>query len=205
MGNSNKNLNADLPDEIPTRLSKSGLDRSTPTKNARAASGKKAAPISKINPEAKDKIYELERENMNLKGREHALEGQIQMMKTKLRRIEDLFRKVKKNEPDNNVRMSDDLKRLLSDEIEELIRENASIKERNKKLRTIEQGIGKEKAKKPPAKKPLNKYSHVKGKLNEASIAKSDQEHMKLVEAIKIQLVSCEKQIIALTAQRDRS
>jgi len=50
---------------------------------------------SKYNPEQKDKLYNLERENTILKSKGNLLESEILKMNTKLRRIEELMRKRK--------------------------------------------------------------------------------------------------------------
>jgi len=49
----------------------------------------------KYNPEQKDKLYTLERENTILKSKGNLLESEILKMNTKLRRIDELMRKRK--------------------------------------------------------------------------------------------------------------
>ena len=52
----------------------------------------------KYNPEQKDKLYTLERENTILKSKGNLLESEILKMNTKLRRIDELMRKRKQTE-----------------------------------------------------------------------------------------------------------
>ena len=91
--------------------------------------------------------------------------------------------------------MPEEVQRNLQDEIDALLDENSQIKERNNKLRAIErelQGGSSTKnlsssTKKAPA--PPNKFAHVRGKLGNTALKKSDQDFNKLVEELKQQLV----------------
>lgn len=61
------------------------------------SAGKRPPRSANLNADQRDKIYELERENMDLKQKENYLENNIVIMRTKLRRIEELFSKKKKD------------------------------------------------------------------------------------------------------------
>jgi len=166
----------------------------------------KTMPISKFSADDTDKIFDLERDNTNLKSKENLLETEIVKMRTKLRRIEELLRKKGKNSSATQSMMPEEVQRHLQDEIDTLLQENSHIRDRNQKLRAIErelQGGNKPptSAKKAPA--PANKFAHVKGKLGNTNLKKSDQDFNKLVEELKVQLVQGEKQIIQLTTHRD--
>ena len=94
---------------------------------------------SKYNPEQKDRLYNLERENTILKSKGNLLESEILKMKTKLRRIEELMRKRK--QPEGLVGLSnlpEDLQKHFTDEIDEIRTENFAMKDRNQKLKAIE-------------------------------------------------------------------
>ena len=54
-------------------------------------------PLAKYSSDQTDKIYDLERENMQLKCKGNLLETEITKMKTKLKRIEELMRKKNSN------------------------------------------------------------------------------------------------------------
>ena len=60
------------------------------------------------------------------------------------------------------------------------------MKQRNQKLKAIEKELN---IKQVTRKAPMNKYSHVKGKLQSSLMKKSDQEFGKLVEELKLKLV----------------
>ena len=55
-------------------------------------------PLAKYSSDQTDKIFDLERENMQLKCKENLLETEITKMKTKLKRIEELMRKKNSNQ-----------------------------------------------------------------------------------------------------------
>ena len=61
--------------------------------------------------------------------------------------------------------------------------ENTVMKERNKKLRAIEKELA---IKNVTKKAPVNKFSHVKGKLTNTRVKQSDQDFQKLVEELKV-------------------
>lgn len=71
-------------------------------------------------------------------------------------------------------------------EIDTIVQENAVIKQRNDKLRAIEREFSNQALKKPPAKAQTNKYAHVRGKLGDQSMKKSEQDFLKLTEALKV-------------------
>lgn len=122
------------------------------------------------------------------------------MMKTKLKRIEEMLRKKGKNAPESAVRMPEEVERLLADEISVIQKENGVIKDRTLKLREIEREFASQRQKKPTVKKaPTNKFAHVRGKLGDTSLKQSEQDFLKLVEALKVRLVQGERQIIQLT------
>lgn len=58
--------------------------------------------------------------------------------------------------------------------------------DRNKKLRAIEKELGIRAVSK---KGPINKFSHVKGKLQNTRMKQSDQDFNKLVEDLRVQVV----------------
>ena len=76
------------------------------------------------------------------------------------------------------------------------------MKQRNQKLKAIEKELN---IKQVTRKAPMNKYSHVKGKLQSSLMKKSDQEFGKLVEELKLKLVQGEKQVIHISTQRDQA
>lgn len=96
-----------------------------------STSAKKTMPISKFNSDQTDKIYDLERDNTNLKSKENLLETEIVKMRTKLRRIEELLRKKGKTSSTTQAMMPEEVERHLQDEIDALTGENQHIKERN--------------------------------------------------------------------------
>jgi TolA-binding protein len=100
---------------------------------------------------------------MQLKCKENLLETEITKMKTKLKRIEELMRK--KNSNSSSYAVPAEIQRQIQDEIDKLNNENNQMKERNKKLRAIEKELN---IKHVTKKAPANKYSHVKGKLNQS-------------------------------------
>lgn len=130
----------------------------------------------------KDKIYELERENATLKTKENFLESEIIMMKTKVRKIENLMKENMKRDG-VQVPMPEEVQRQIEMEIAKLNEENAEMKKKNKKLNAIAKELSVQQVTK---KAPTNKYSHVKGKLNATKMKQSDQEFIKLVEELKI-------------------
>ena len=75
------------------------------------------------------------------------------------------------------------------------------MKDRNKKLKAIEKELA---IKHVTKKGPVNKFSHVKGKLPNTRVKQSEQDFLKLCEELKVQLVQGEKQIIQLTTHRDQ-
>lgn len=113
---------------------------------------------------------------------------EITKMRTKLHRIDELLRKKSKYTPESLQIMPEEVQKYLQNEMDQLTSENQTIKNRNDKLRAIEQGFGQQGFKKPPPKSKTmkNKYSHVKGKLGEASMKQSDTDFLKLTEALKI-------------------
>jgi len=107
-------------DEVPVRGGKSTggvkqsktvtIGGSTPSKGANR---QKTLPISKFSADETDKIFELERDNTQLKSKENLLETEIVKMKTKLRRIEELMRKKGKNSSATQSMMPEDVQRHL--------------------------------------------------------------------------------------------
>ena len=78
--------------------------------------------------------------------------------------------------------------------------DNKRLKDQNKKLKAIE----KELAMKSVAKKaPVNKFSHVKGKLNLTAQKKGDEQFNKLVQDLKTQVVASHRKSIQLETQRN--
>lgn len=75
------------------------------------------------------------------------------------------------------------------------------MKKKNKKLNAIAKELSIQQVTK---KAPTNKYSHVKGKLSATKMKQSDQEFMKLVEELKIQLVQGERTTVKLESERDQ-
>lgn len=64
------------------------------------------------------------------------------------------------------------------------------MKERNKKLKAIEKELA---IKHVTMKGPVNKFAHVKGKLPNTRVKQGEQEFLKLVDELKVQLVQGEK------------
>ena len=64
------------------------------------ALGKNEIKNKTFSPNKKDKIYRYEKENEALKMKENLLESEILKMKTKLRRIDELFKKKRDREGD---------------------------------------------------------------------------------------------------------
>jgi hypothetical protein len=161
----------DRCEDVPTRdRDEDYMKPSLPRRNsARRSSATKPAGTRKLNPDKNDKIYSLERENLNLKSKENMLNSQIKIMNTKLERIAEVTRKIKSKDAGESYRLSADVQRHLRDEMDEITRENESLRGNNSKLKAIERAFLKNEgtsAKKPPSKKaPTNKYAHVKGKL----------------------------------------
>jgi hypothetical protein len=60
------------------------------------------------------------------------------------------------------------------------------MKDRNKKLKAIEKELA---IKHVIKKAPANKFSHVKGKLPNTRVKQSDQDFLKLVDELRVQLV----------------
>ena len=171
-----------------------------PAKNSTQSSAKKTMPLAKYNQDQTDKIYDLERENTTLKSKENLLETEIIKMKTKLRRIEELMKKKRSTQSGALTMLPEDVQRQLQEEIDKINEENQLMKERNKKLRAIEKELA---IKHVTKKAPINKFAHVKGKLPNTRVKQSEQDFLKLVEELKVQLVQGEKQIIQLTTHRD--
>ena len=77
-------------------------NKGTPGSAARTqkiGSAKKGdGPISKFSADQTDRIYTLEKENTTLKSKENLLQTEINKMKVKLRRIEELLRKKSKQQ-----------------------------------------------------------------------------------------------------------
>lgn len=196
----------DCLDKVPVRGSSGaaamGRDRpgSAAKPPAKQASAKKV-PISKYNQDQTDKIFDLERENTTLKSKENLLETEIVKMKTKLRRIEELMKKKRSTQSGAMTMLPEDIQRQLQGEIDKINEENQMMKERNKKLKAIEKELA---IKHVTKKGPVNKFSHVKGKLPNTRVKQSEQDFLKLCEELKVQLVQGEKQIIQLTTHRDQ-
>lgn len=68
--------------------------------------------------------------------------------------------------------------------------ENEQMRDKNKKLRAIEKELA---AKAITKKASTNKYAHVKGKLASAKVKQSEKEFERLLEELKVQLISGEK------------
>lgn len=64
------------------------------------------------------------------------------------------------------------------------------MRDKNKKLRAIEKELA---AKAITKKASTNKYAHVKGKLASAKVKQSEKEFERLLEELKVQLISGEK------------
>jgi len=177
-------------DRYPQRLGQSGrAGAGRPPSAAGAgrggrASAKKAsssAGFGKYSSDQTDKIYELERENTSLKSKENLLQEEITKMRTKLKRIEELMKK-RSNHTGPQALLPAEVQRQLQDEISRMSYENEQMKEKNRKLRAIEKELN---IKNVSHKAPANKYSHVKGKLMNSKMKKSDQEFRNLVEELR--------------------
>jgi predicted nucleic acid-binding Zn-ribbon protein len=118
--------------------------------------------MAKYNADQTDKIYDLERENTSLKLKENLLESEIVKMRTKLRRIDELMKKKRSTSAGAQTALPAEVHRQLEDEINKIGGENDAMKQRNKKLRAIEKELS---VKQVTKKAPINKFSHVKGKL----------------------------------------
>lgn len=82
-----------------------------------------------FSPNQKDKIYRYEKENEALKMKENLLESEILKMKTKLRRIDELFKKKRDREGDQDILLPSEISKHFEDEIKKLRDENNSIKD----------------------------------------------------------------------------
>jgi hypothetical protein len=71
------------------------------------------------------------------------------------------------------------------------------MRDKNKKLRAIEKELA---AKAVTKKAATNKYAHVKGKLAGAKVRQSERDFERLLEDVKVKLISGEKQIMQLTS-----
>ena len=137
--------------------------------------------FGKYSSDQTDKIHELERENTGLKSKENLLGDEITKMKTKLKRIEDLMKK-RSNHSGPQALLPAEVQRQLHEEISRMNMENEQMKEKNRKLRAIEKELN---IKNVTHKAPAGKYSHVKGKLGNSRMKKSDQEFRNLVEELR--------------------
>ena len=117
----------------------------------------------------KDKIIEFERENNTLKEKSNFLEQEIKMMQTKLRRVEALIKQRSRAADDDGSYDITDMQRDLQSECDDLREQNASIKDKVRKLNVIERGLTKELTAGPLQRSGLaknEKYAHVQGKLD---------------------------------------
>lgn len=124
----------------------------------------------------KDKAYALESENFDLKQKENFLEEKIVLMRTKLRRIEELLTKRELRKQGlpcerSGGYLESDVGDTFAAEIRQMGSENDHLREQNKKLRVIERDFA---AKNVVQKKPENKYGHVKGKLPNHKMKQSE-------------------------------
>lgn len=148
-----------------------------------AAKADRHHSLNKYSADQTDKIYDLERENTSLKLKENLLESEIVKMRTKLRRIEELMKKKRSSQAGAQTTLPAEVHRQLEDEINKIGSENDAMKQRNKKLRAIEKELS---VKQVTKKAPVNKFAHVKGKLQNTRMKQSDQDFLKLVEDLKI-------------------
>ena len=91
------------------------------------------------------------------------------MMQTKLRRVEALIKQRSRAADDDGSYDITDMQRDLQSECDDLREQNASIKEKVRKLNVIERGLTKELAAGPLQRSGLaknEKYAHVQGKLD---------------------------------------
>jgi len=169
----------------PVKQGKFGRPASTADKLRRpgltSATKKGGTTPGKYNTEQTDKIYDLERENTSLKSKENLLEAEITKMKTKLRRIDELMKK-RSNHTGSQALLPAEVQRQLQDEINKMSGENEQMKERNKKLRAIEKELN---IKNAAQKAPANKFAHVKGKLGNSRLKKSDEAFRNLVDELR--------------------
>jgi SMC interacting uncharacterized protein involved in chromosome segregation len=124
-------------------------------------------------------------------------------MRTKLRRIEELLSKRNKKQMQDELKtggLPSEVGDTFEAEIRDMARENTHLRDQNKKLRAIERH---ESAKNVSAKKPANKYNHVKGKLPNHKMKQSEQDYQSLIDEMKSKIVKGEQEIIRLTARRD--
>ena len=92
------------------------------------------------------------------------------MMKTKLRRVEGLMNsRTRATEDMDGIYDVTDMQRDLKNECDDLRDQNASVKERNRKLNVVVRGLTKQLETGPLQKSGLaknDKYAHVTGKLD---------------------------------------
>ena len=117
------------------------VDPAIPTRD-RNYGARKRMPMSVA--DKNDKIIEFERENNTLKEKRNLLDAEILMMRTKLRRIEELIRKRSRMEDsvDGSMEYSArDMQRDLEGECDELRNQNKEIKEKVRKLNVVQRGL----------------------------------------------------------------
>ena len=171
-----------------------------PTRQKPPAGGKLSKTLT---ADQKDKVYSLESENFDLKQKENYLDDKIVLMRTKLRRIEELLSKRNKKQMQDELKtggLPSEVGDTFEAEIRDMARENTHLRDQNKKLRAIERH---ESAKNVSTKKPANKYNHVKGKLPNHKMKQSEQDYQSLIDEMKSKIVKGEQEIIRLTARRD--
>ena len=152
---------ANLQPKVNNYLNRSPGSDHVPVKQS---AGKPPHRAVGLTADQQDKKYELERENMDLKQKGNYLENNIVILRTKLRRIEELFSKKKKEqERSSYAAVPEELSNWCDAEVKKMKEENEHLRIYKKKLAAIERDfIAKAVV---LQKKPDNKYGHVRGKL----------------------------------------
>ena len=147
-------------------------------------------------------MIEIERENNTLKEKENFLQHEIKMMKTKLRRVENLFKQRDHlaDDAQSDSYSVTDMQRSLRGECDDLRDQNRELKEKLRKLDVVQRGLTQQMSSGPLHKSGLaknDKYAHVQGKL-EHTHGKVTKRYQAEAKDLKAQIVINERKKLEL-------
>jgi chromosome segregation ATPase len=150
--------------------------------------------------EEQDKVFELEKQNLDMKQKENQLQQELSKLRTMIRRVEQLVQKHPGlSRKSKEQLLPEETERYIKEELGRLEKENEELRGRVKKLKALEK-----EASKPKGKTQGRGSAKGSGKLGDAQLKASEKKFREVVEQIKVKLIENENYVIKLTAKRDQ-